>query len=71
MNVRKLKGLMAEKNITQKTLAQRIELSENALSMKFRGKSPITDADIFKICRALEITDPIQKCDIFLSDPSQ
>ena len=71
MNVRKLRAIMAERGVTQGSLAKKSEMSENTLSRKMSGKSPFTNVDIFKICNALNITDPAVKCDIFLSETSQ
>lgn len=50
----KLKGLMAEKGITQKALAVGINSSENSISKKFNG-APFSSSDIAKICNFLDI----------------
>lgn len=67
MNVRKLRAIMAERGVTQGSLAKQADMSENTLSRKMKGKSPFTNVDIYKICDALSITDPAVKCDIFLT----
>lgn len=65
-----LKGIMAEQEVTQTGLAKEIGMSKNTLNAKINGKVPITDIEIFKICKALHITDPVLKCRIFLSEAS-
>lgn len=62
-----LKGIMAEQGVSQTMLAEKIGMSKNTLNAKVNGKSSITVTDIFKICEALSITDPVLKCRIFLS----
>lgn len=62
-----LKGIMAEQGVTQTRLAEEIGMSKNTLNAKVNGKASITDVEIFKICEALNITDPVMKCRIFLS----
>lgn len=38
----KLKGIMAEKNITQQELARKLEMGINTLNFKINGKSDFT-----------------------------
>ena len=50
----KLRGLMAEKGVTQKALANGIDSSENSISKKLNG-APFSSSDIAKICNFLGI----------------
>lgn len=67
MNIPKLKGLMAEKGITQKALAEKIGVSKNTISSRLKGKSKFNTEEIKHICSVLEIIDNEFKNDIFLS----
>ena len=67
MNVNKLLGLMAEKRISQRKLAQKIGISKNTLNNKLNGKGIIDTIEAIKICEILEITDAKIKEEIFLS----
>ena len=51
----KLKGRMAEKGVTQKQLATLLNISENALSNKFKGVSAFNSKEIAMICNHLDI----------------
>ena len=52
----KLRGLMAEKGVTQKALANGINRSETSVSKKFNGE-PFSASDIAKICQMLDISN--------------
>ena len=67
MNMRKLKGKIAEAGLTQRELAKRIGVSENTLARKIKGIRDFTIGEANRICEELEIKDPIQKADIFLT----
>lgn len=67
MNRMKLIGKIAENGYTQKSLAARIEMSENTLGNKINGKSAFTVDEVLSICDALHITDDNEKAAIFLS----
>lgn len=67
MKVAKLLGIMAEQDITQAKLAKEIGISKNTLNAKLRLKRPFTSTEIYKICDVLHISDPLLKCEIFLS----
>ena len=53
----KLRGLMAEKRITQKTLSTELEISENAFSSKINGISAFSSKEIAKLCNFLGISN--------------
>lgn len=71
MSFAKLRGLMAEKGITQRELASKIGCSENTIGVKIRGLASFNTDEILAICDALEIKDNALKAEIFLSRPSQ
>lgn len=62
-----LKGKIVAKGLTQKELAKRIQRSPNTLNMKINNKKPFDLEEVFAVCEALDITDPQEKIDIFLS----
>lgn len=51
----KLRGLMAEKQATQKTLSSVIGISQNAFSRKMNGNTDFSPKEIVKICDYLGI----------------
>jgi len=71
MNVNRLRGIMAEQQCTQRTLAKGIGISENTLANKMCGKSSFNTDEAIKICDFLHINDPAVKASIFLSRASQ
>jgi transcriptional regulator with XRE-family HTH domain len=66
-NMNKLRGIMAEKGLSQKALAAKVGISTSNLSQKMTGKASFNVDEAWKICDALEIVDPQTKCQIFLS----
>jgi transcriptional regulator with XRE-family HTH domain len=70
MNVNKLKGRMVEAGYTQRTLAIAAKMSENTLSSKLNERRPFNTDEVLVICDLLHITDPAEKAQIFLSEPS-
>lgn len=60
------RGTMVAQGLTQRELARRLEMSENALSLKIRGKAAFTLEEVEKICKVFKIVDPVKKCEIFL-----
>ena len=71
VNTRKLLGIMAERGVTQKSLAKQLRRSENTVSAKIRGLKPFDTDEAQEICDILVITDNVEKSEIFLSKPSQ
>ena len=67
MNTKKLRAKMVERGIKEADLAVKLGLSRNTVSRKFVGKSHFDILQIEKICSILEIIDPNEKADIFLS----
>lgn len=65
-NMMKLRGVMAERGITQRRLAKATGMSASNLSTKITGKNPFNVDEANKICEELGITDPALKCQIFL-----
>lgn len=66
VNTRKLRGKMAEKGYTQRTLAEKMKRNKNTLNAKINGKTPFTDEEIESACEALEIEEAAEVCRIFL-----
>lgn len=71
VNTRKLLGIMAERGITQKALANELNRAENTVSAKIRGIKPFDTDEVLKICNILNITDNSEKAEIFLALASQ
>lgn len=67
MQSNKLRAKMAEKGFTQRSLANEINMSENAFSLKMTGRSTFDILEAENICRVLHIDNPSDKADIFLS----
>ena len=72
VDVNRLRSRMVLKGYTQKALvaemnARGLKTSENTFSSKMNGKSQFDcdDADI--ICEILEVIDPAEKAEIFLT----
>ena len=66
LNVDKLRGEMVSHGYNQRRLAAELDISENALSLKIRGKTAFTLDEVEKICALLKIEKPESKCEIFL-----
>lgn len=61
-----LKGKIVAAGYTQRKLATAIGISVNSLNAKINGRK-IFDADeVNRICDVLKITNPSEKCEIFL-----
>lgn len=72
VDINKLKSRMVLAGYNQRTLVEACrkkgyKISENTLSAKFNNRSPWTCDDADMISDVLEIRDPSEKCDIFLS----
>lgn len=66
LDTNKLRGKIAEAGYTQGELAKKIGISQNTLTRKLTGKRDFTVGEIDRICSALDITDGVQKAQIFL-----
>lgn len=66
LNSKEFKGKMVARGYTQKELAKKLNMSENALSLKIRGKNSFTLDEVEKICGVFELEEPGDKCKIFL-----
>lgn len=71
MNMNRLRGIMAERQCTQRALAKGIGVSESTLTNKMNGKYSFNIDEAIKICEFLHIEDPDTKATIFLTKPSQ
>lgn len=67
INKRKLRGAMAAAGYTQGTLSDKLGISDNTLSNKINGKTPLYIGEASQICEILGILNPQEKCDIFLN----
>lgn len=54
LDINKLKGSMAENNITQKDIANYVSMSEMQISRKFSGKTDFTVKQLLKISELLK-----------------
>ena len=66
INTAEFRGTMVACGFTQKSLAEYLHMSENALSAKIRGVRPFTLGEVRSICEAFHLTDPVVVCKIFL-----
>lgn len=71
LNGSKLIGIMAEQGMSQRKLAQCLNVSKNTINAKINGKSCFNAEEIIKICSLLGISDDQLKVEIFLREPSQ
>lgn len=58
MNLSKLRGVLAEKRITQRELAEKMELSVKSVNEKLNGKVSFTVEEANKISKILELKNP-------------
>ncbi len=63
----KLRSALAAKDVSQRKLAQELQIAQNTLSAKMHGKSAFTTDEVLKICSYLEIVDPEEMRSIFFS----
>ena len=59
MQANLLRAKIAEMNTTQGKVAAAVGISENALSRKMLGKRDFRLSEVERICKVLEIGDPI------------
>lgn len=71
LNPNKLKGKIAGAGLSQRKLAELTGISENTISRKIQGHRCFNTDEIDKICIALDITNNVEKAEIFLADMSQ
>ena len=57
INTKKIKGKMAEKGLTQSTLAGVIGMAQATLSQKINNQRPMDIQEAYEIQKALEIPD--------------
>jgi transcriptional regulator with XRE-family HTH domain len=62
---------MVMAGMSQKDMAQKLKISKNTMSARMRGKGSFDTEQVVMICDILEISDPKEKCEIFLSKTSQ
>lgn len=67
VNANLLKGKIVAAGYSQQTLAPKVKMSANSLNAKINGRKKFDTDEITRICKALGITDPGEKCSIFLS----
>lgn len=67
INTRKLKGRIVAAGYTQSTLAAAVGMSVNSLNAKVNGNAVFNCDEVEAICLALDIIDPVEKCEIFLA----
>lgn len=68
INCNKLKAALAEEGLSQARAAVKIGMSSNSFGRKINGHTEFTVSEIVRICKLLNIHDPIG---IFLPDLSQ
>ena len=59
INRNKLRGLRAEKNLTQKQVAEALNISETTYIFKEQGKRQFTDIEIVLLAKVLGVTESI------------
>ena len=59
MNLELMRGYMGMRNINQRQLAERLGISQNAMSRKMRGVTDFTLREAEKVCLELHIDDPV------------
>lgn len=67
VNVQKLKAKMVLAGHTQRTLAEATGMSKNTLNATVNGRRSPNCDEVDTLCAVLNITDPGEKVDIFLS----
>lgn len=71
LNSNKLRGKIFEAGLNQRKLAEITGISENTISCKMNHHRCFDTDEIEKICKALGITNDLEKVEIFLADSSQ
>ncbi len=65
MNVNKLRGIIAEKRLTQTQISKGMDISLQTLNAKLNNRSPWTLEDCRKLIRILDLENPAE---IFFGD---
>jgi Helix-turn-helix. len=65
INVNLLKSKIMAAGYTQAKLASKAGLSINSLNAKVNGKQKFNTDEVEKLCKLLNINNPVEKCDIF------
>lgn len=55
INRNKLRGLRAEKKLTQKQVSEALNISETSYIFKEQGKRQFTDVEIFLLAKLLQV----------------
>lgn len=66
INSNLFRAKMVANGYNQRTLADKLHMSENALSSKIKGKSSFNLKEVQSICELLCIVSDEDKCAIFL-----
>ena len=66
VNTDKLRGLLAEKRITQRQLCGMLGIGLTAVNSKLNGLSEFRLSEVRELCRVLGLKDSKQIVDIFL-----
>lgn len=70
INTLALRGRMAGKGYTQKSLAKELGMNKNTLGNKINGVSQFNVEEVNAVCEILGIESAEEKCCIFLHQPS-
>lgn len=70
MNIPKLRAKIAERGIKYNDIAKQMNITPQALNRKMKGQIRFLLEDAIELCRILNIDDPIERNEIFLSDSS-
>lgn len=62
-----LKAKMVANDVSRAFLASQLGISANTLSYKLCGHRPFDVDEVVKLCEVLNITDPAEKAQIFLT----
>lgn len=71
VNTMKLKGRIIEAGYTQRSLAEKMNMSVNSLNEKVNGKVPFNIEQVVLLCELCHIETSEEKCSIFLPSVSQ
>jgi transcriptional regulator with XRE-family HTH domain len=65
MQINELKAVMARRGVSQRRLAELTGMNRNTLAGKMSGNRPFDVDEAVIICKALDITDPVEQTFIF------